>query len=49
MLKLTLELDFDSEEKLHDSYLWNRLLSNAIASNKCISFRVDTPDNEKED
>ena len=42
MLKITLELDYESEAELFDSYLWQKFLSKAVECNKCVSFETDT-------
>jgi hypothetical protein len=42
MVKLTLELDFGTEEELFNSYLWDKYLSKAIDMGKCLSFKTTT-------
>lgn len=46
MVKLTLELDYGTDEELFNSYLWTKFLSKAIECNKCISFEAETDDTE---
>ena len=44
MLKLTLELDYETEEELFHSFMWEKYLSKAIDMGKTISFKTTTED-----